>query len=222
MEEKKQESVLMTEEEKKQFEAFRQAKAKKEAAEKAKANRGAYRELVNMQVLQAIPLLKDVSEKLTAAKQSVFRDFQDILDMKSGVMQLTKDNQKSHTFTDAEGRYRLTLGTYILDGYDDTVEDGISIVKEYISSLAGDDARTKSLVSMVLRLLSKDAVGNLKAGRVLQLRKLADESGNARFIEGVRIIEEAYRPRPSKTFLRAEERGDNNEWKHIPLGMTES
>lgn len=42
------------------------------------------------------------------------------------------------------------------DGYRDTVEDGIGIVKEYIESLAKDEKK-KSLVSMVLRLLSRDA-----------------------------------------------------------------
>jgi hypothetical protein len=110
----------------------------------------------------------------------------------------------------------------MLDGYDDTVEDGVAIVKEHITSLAGNEQKTRSLVEMVLKLLAKDAAGNLKASRVLQLRKLADESGNERFIEGVRIIEESYRPAPSKTFLRAEERDENSGWKSIPLGMTES
>lgn len=216
-----QESVLMTAEEKAQFEAFKKEQNKKFAQEQAKENRSSYRKLVNDEVLKAIPLLREVSAKLTTAKSKVFQDFQTILDMKSDVMKLTRDNQKTHTFTDEEGKYRLTLGTYMLDGYDDTVEDGIGIVKEYITSLAGDE-KTRALVDMVLKLLAKDAQGNLKASRVLQLRKLADESGNDRFIEGVRIIEESYRPTPSKTFLRAEERGENNGWKPIPLGMTES
>jgi hypothetical protein len=216
-----QEAVLMTAAEKAQFEAFRKEQDKKAAQEQAKENRSSYRRLVNDEVLKAIPLLREVSAKLTSAKTKVFQDFQTILDMKSDVMKLTRDKQKTHTFTDEEGKYRLTLGTYMLDGYDDTVEDGIGMVKEYITSLAGD-GKTRELVDMVLKLLARDAQGNLKASRVLQLRKLSDESGNDRFIEGVRIIEESYRPTPSKTFLRAEERGENNGWKPIPLGMTES
>ena len=178
------EAVLMTADEKAQFEAFQKEQAKKAAQEQAKNNRDSYRKLVNEEVLKAIPLLREVSVRLTEVKQMVFKDFQAILDMKSDVMKLVKDNQKSHTFTDEEGKYRLTLGTYILDGYDDTVEDGIAIVKDYIKSLAGDE-KTKSLVDMVLKLLAKDGAGNLKASRVLQLRKLADESSNDRFIEGV-------------------------------------
>lgn len=45
---------------------------------------------------------------------------------------------------------------------------------------------------MVLRLLARDAKGTLKASRIVQLRKVAMETGDDRFIEGVRIIEEAY------------------------------
>jgi hypothetical protein len=73
-----------------------------------------------------------------------------------------------------------------------------------------------------MRLLSRGKEGTLKASRVLQLRKMAEESGSERFIEGVRIIEESYRPVVSKTFVRAERKGKNGEWVNIPLGMTEA
>ncbi|GAB6010814.1 DUF3164 family protein [Viscerimonas tarda] len=221
METESKEAVLMTAEEKAAFEAFKQAQEKENSKKRAQSEREQYRQLVNDEVVKSIPRLLAVSRALTKNKERVFDNFSAILDMKSDVMKLTRDNQKTHTFTDAEGKYRLTLGMYMLDGYDDTVEDGIAMVKEYITSLASDE-KTKGLVEMVLKLLSKDTQGNLKASRVMQLRKLANESGNDRFVEGVHIIEESYRPTPSKTFLRAEERDKNNKWKAIPLGMTES
>ena len=38
-----------------------------------------------------------------------------------------------------------------------------------------------------------------------------------------RVIEEAYRPIPTRTFLRAEVKDpETGGWKQIPLGMTES
>jgi hypothetical protein len=215
------EAVLMTAEEKAQFEAFQKAQAKENAKARAKSDREQYRQLVNDEVINSIPRLLAVSRALTKNKKRVFDNFSAILDMKSDVMKLTRDNQKTHTFTDTEGKYRLTLGMYMLDGYDDTVEDGIAMVKEYITSLASDE-KTKGLVEMVLKLLSKDTQGNLKASRVMQLRKLADESGSDRFVEGVKIIEESYRPTPSTTFLRAEMKNDKGTWVSIPLGMTES
>lgn len=132
-----------------------------------------------------------------------------------------RDDQRSHTFTNSDGSKRITLGVYVTDGYRDTVEDGIAIVKEYIDSLAKDE-ETKALVRMVLRLLSRDAKGTIKASRIVQLRKVAEETGDSRFLEGVRIIEESYQPEVSKQFIRAEQRDHNGMWKSIPLGMTES
>ena len=147
-------------------------------------------------------------------------NFRAILDLKGNIFKTSRDNQKSHTFTNSDGNKRITLGVYVTDGYRDTVEDGIAIVKEYIESLAKDE-KTKSLVSMVLRLLSRDTKGTLKASRIVQLRKVAEETGDNRFLEGVRIIEESYQPEVSKQFIRAEEKDYNGMWRTIPLGMTE-
>lgn len=211
----------MTAEEAAKYEAFKASEEKKEAQAKAKAERETYRQMVDDEVNSAIPVLLSLSEDIKDTKKTVLDNFKSILDMKCEVLKVTKDDQRSHTFTNTEGNKRITLGVYVTDGYLDTVEDGIAIVKEHLESLA-DDVKTKSLVSMVFRLLSRDAKGTLKASRVLQLRKLAEESGNDRFMEGVRIIEEAYQPAVSKQYVRAEMKNENGMWITIPLGMTEA
>ena len=214
-------TVEMTAEEKAQFEVFRKEKAKKEAQEKAKAERETYRQMVDDEVNSAIPVLLSLSEDIKETKKTVLENFKSILDMKCEVLKVVKDDQRSHTFTNSERTKRITLGVYVTDGYRDTVEDGIVIVKEYIESLA-DNAKTKSLVNMVLRLLARDSKGTLKASRIVQLRKVAEESDNERFMEGVRIIEEAYQPAISKQFVRAEMKNEDGMWVTIPLGMTEA
>ena len=100
------------------------------------------------------------------------------------------------------------------------MNEGIAIVKEYLGSLA-KDADSAALVQAVLRLMSRDQAGNLKASRVLQLHKMAQDSGNERFQEGVRIIEESYAPTESKQFIRADVKDENGKWIPVPLGMTE-
>lgn len=212
----------MTEEEKREFEAFRQAKAKKEAEEQARRDRATYNRMVDDEIARSIPVLLDISERIKTSKQRVMDNFKTILEMKYDLFRTkVKDDQKSHTFTNSEGDKRITLGVYVTDGYRDTVEDGIAIVKEYIEGLAKDE-KTKALVSMVLRLLSRDAKGTLKASRIVQLRKVAEETGDERFLEGVRIIEESYQPEVSKQFIRAEVKDVNGMWRSVPLGMTES
>ena len=222
MDENRQTTVVMTAEEKAEFEAFQAAKAKKAAEEKARADREQYRQLVDDEIERSIPVLEEISGRIKESKQRVMDNFKTILEMKGDLFKTKlKEDQRSHTFTNSKGNKRITLGVYVTDGYRDAVEDGIAIVKEYIESLAKDD-KTRSLVSMVLRLLARDAKGTLKASRIVQLRKVAMETGDDRFMEGVRIIEESYQPEVSKQFIRAEIKNENGMWKPIPLGMTES
>ena len=203
-----------------EFREFKAAKALKEKKARQAADRDAYRDLVSKTVEEVFPDLLVTSEALMTAKSRVYDAFACALDLKENIFEV-KPDQRSHTFTNKLQDRRVTIGYYVNDGYDDTVEEGIAKVKEFIGSLA-KDAESKMLVGAVLKLLSKDQKGNLKASRVMQLRKMADDSGNEMFIEGVKIIEEAYRPVKSKTFVRAEEKTDKGAWINVPLGMTEA
>ena len=166
------ENVTMTAEERREFEAYRAEKQKKEAAERRKQQRTDYAAMVDDEVRTTLPVLRELSEQIKTVKNTVFSNFDAILKMKSEVLGLTKDDQRSHTFTTSDSKFRLTLGVNTVDGYRDTVEDGIAMVKNYIQSLAKDET-SKALVNAVLRLLSRDGQGNIKASRVLQLRKMA-------------------------------------------------
>ncbi len=209
----------MTAEERQRYEAWKAEDEKKQAAAERKRQREEYATMVDDEINTAIPQLRELSESIKTVKDTVFGNFDAILKMKAEILGLTKDDQRSHTFTNSDSSLRITLGVNCIDGYRDTVEDGIAMVKAYIESLATDD-KSKVLVSAVLRLLSRDGQGNLKASRVLQLRKMAEESGDERFIEGVRIIEESYQPTVTKRYIRAEYKDSKGAWRYIPLDMT--
>lgn len=214
------EKVEMTAEERKEFEAYKADREKRRREEERKQQRQEYATLVDDEIAATIPKLREVSEMLKTVKDTIFGNFETILKMKAEIIGVTRDGQCSHTFTNSDSTLRVILGVNCIDGYRDTVEDGISMVKAYIESLAKDEA-TKSLVNAVLRLLSRDGQGNIKASRVLQLRKMAEDSGDERFLEGVRIIEESYQPTVSKKFIRAQYKDDKGAWRYIPLGMTD-
>ena len=217
--------VLMTDEQKAQYEAFLQQQQVEQAKAQAKKMREAYKEMVDDAIESMMPALVAVSDNLANYKRRVFEEFSAILQMKAEMFKMEKgselDNQ-SHTFTNSRGDMRIVLGTYVTDGYLDTADEGIAKVQQYIRSLASDE-KSQALVSMVMRLLAKDAKGTLKASRIIQLRRMAQESGSADFIEGVQIIEEAYQPQVSRTFLKAYVKDkDTGAWEQIPLGMTEA
>lgn len=216
-----QTNITMTAAELKEFEAYKAAKAAQQAKEERKKNLNTYNAMIDEQVNETIPELQSVSEQLSMVKKAVFDNFQSLLDMKKDVINRTKDGQRSHTFTNSDGNFRIILGYHVLDNYKDTVQDGIDMVKEYITSLAESD-ETKSLVDMVLKLLSKDQKGNLKASRVLQLRQIAEKVNNEKFTEGVEIIMNSYAPTPSKKFIQAFAKNDKDEWEVIPLSLTDA
>lgn len=212
-------TVEMTVEEERQFEAFKLAKAKKEAEARKKADRQAYADLVDDAIEQAMPILVELSEDIARLKGRVLEQFRDALEVKVSIFGVRVD-QRSHTFTNSAGTGRVILGHCVVDDYRDTVNEGIAMVEEYLKSLARDKD-SEALVGAVLRLMSRDNKGTLKASRVLQLRKMAEESGDERFMEGVRVIEESYAPGTSKSFIRAERKDKNGKWRPIPLGMTD-
>ncbi|MFV0419303.1 MAG: DUF3164 family protein [Dysgonomonas sp.] len=201
---------------------FAELRAEQEAQDKQKlADREAYKELVDKTTKDVFPTLRLFATLLGAAKKRIYDEFNSALTLKAGLYGV-KEGQQSHMFTTSDGKLRIVLGYNVTDDYDDTVNEGIKKVHDYISSLARDE-ETQTLVNAVLRLLAKDGkTGTLKASRVLQLRKMAEDSRNAEFIDGVQIIEAAYRPAISKQYVKAQFKDDLNAWQNVHLGMTES
>ena len=222
MSDKKHNQVNMTDAEFKEFQAYRAEKARKEAELRRKQLREDYARMVDEEIEAAMPELRSVSEDIKTIKGRVIENFRAVIGIKRELLEMKEQEMpRSHTFTNSAGDKKIILGNYVTDGYRDTVEEGIAKVREYIESLASDE-KSKALVGMVMRLLSRDSRGTLKASRIVQLRKIGDETGSPEFIEGVRIIEESYQPAVSKTFVRAEYKDENGIWRPVPLGMTES
>ncbi|MFJ1323654.1 hypothetical protein ACILDT_11660, partial [Capnocytophaga canis] len=135
-------------------------------------NRQAYKDLVNNNLKNIIDVLKEFSNEVSKTKLFVFQSLKTFLDIKNEVYEV-KGEQQSHTFSDDDGN-TITYGFRTVDGWDDTVNAGVEKVRDFISSLAKDDNSAK-LVDVINRLLRKDAKGNLKASRVLELTKIAEE-----------------------------------------------
>lgn len=183
---------------------------------KKEADRTAYKELVEQTVPKAIFKLATASEILSNAKTEAFKFFEDILELKAEVYGI-KEKQMTHTFSD--GKSEITIGYRINDGWDDTVNAGVAKVEKFISSLA-KDKETAALVSIVFNLLKKDAKGNLKGSRVLELQKLTKDFNDEEFTDGVNIIADSYKPVKSVWFIDAALIGEDGKKTNIPLSMS--
>ena len=214
-----EEQVTMTPEERAEYEEFKAKKAQEREAAVRKAQREEYARLVDDEVAAAVAQLEELSEQMATIKKTIFENFDTIIKMKREVMSLCKpDGQYTHTFTSSDSKCRITLGNRMVDDYRDTVEDGILMVKDYITSLAKDEDSAQ-LVGLIMSLLERNKSGALQPSRVIRLRQLADKRQDPRLLEGVKIIEDSYQPYASSTFVQAEIKGATG-WMTIPLNIS--
>jgi hypothetical protein len=186
-------------------------------ANRIKSERENYKSIVSNTVGEQIKVLHNVSDLLSLAKADIYRQFAAIIELKQELYG-SKSGQMSHTFTDDEG-HSITIGWRVVDTFDDTLDQGIAKVREYIESLAIDD-NSANLVDMINKLLKKDAKGNLKANRILDLQNLADKEQNPLLIEGVTIIRESYKPAKSVIFIEAEQVDQMGKKQPVCLSIT--
>lgn len=199
---------------------FSEAELKKMLKEKQlekNKDREAYKELVAEQLPTIIGKLINCSEHIADVKTEVFKDLKDIIELKAQAYGV-KEKQQSHTFSLESGE-SVTIGVRVTDGWDDTVNTGLEKVNRFLTSLATDEKSAK-LVDTINRLLKKDAKGNLKANRVLELKKLADTFDDVEFSDGVDIIQASYSPKKSCYFIDANTVNGTNEEVNIPLSIS--
>lgn len=122
-------TVRLTAEEAAQYAAFKAEQMKKAAAEKVRRDRETYNRTVDDEIEHAVPILRKLRGDIRTAKEQLIDKFRQIMEMKAEVLKCMREGQKSHTFTNSDGNKRITIGRCVVDGWRNTVEDGIAIVK---------------------------------------------------------------------------------------------
>lgn len=206
----------LTPEQMAQLEQQLEAKKKADKA-RIQADREAYSELVDETVRSMVKQLQNLSSEMAAVKAKVFAAFASIIQTKEELFKVKLD-RRSDTFSTRDGQMSIQLGYRTLDAYDDTVDAGIAMVKEYLATLAKDE-NSAALVDTVMSLLSKNRKGELKASRVLELERLAAKSGSPEFMEGINTIKAAYKPAKSGQFISVTIKNDEGKDENLPLSI---
>ena len=161
-------TVELTVEELELLKKAREQKAKEEAELKQKAELDKYHASIDKCIAKAVKKAQRASDILKTTKSEVYDLFKDAIEKKEEILKV-KSERRSNTFTNSEGTARVELGFRVNDNYDDTVNEGLEIVNQYIDSLVKDDD-TKKLVGMIRALLNdRWKNGQLKAENVLRL-----------------------------------------------------
>lgn len=199
--------------------ALREQLAAQERADSQKRQESidAYKQMVDEFCADSFERMKKISELLRAEKERVFAAADLLIEQKEALFK-TKSDRHSNQFTTSDGKVTVALGYRTTDGWDDTVNEGIAKVKEYLSSLAATEEGAKA-VNIILKLLAKDKKGNMKASSMIQLEQEAAKNGNPLFVEGVQIIRDAYRPVDSCQFISVSYKDDNGVKHVLPLSL---
>lgn len=194
--------------------------AAEEKAEEAnlQRERQSYNNLRDEFVSRTFRSLKQLSDCMLAEKQTIFEESATLDTMQQRLFKVKLD-RKSCTMTHSDGRISIKVGNRLNDGWDDTVEIGIEKVREYLGTLATDE-KSARLVNAITQLLAKDQKGTLKANKVLELEKMANEVQDTTFLEGIRIIKDAYRPVPTCQFVEVKYKDENDVERSLPLSMS--
>lgn len=195
------------------------AQQKKEARQKYEADRKTYKNLVDFQVENLFPHIEMISSQLATLKKNTYKSFDAAIALKRELYGERVDENLSHMFSNEKNDRRITIGNRYKDDWDDTITAGIDLAKQRIEELAVNEV-SQALVKMVLSLLSKNSKGELKASKILQLRRIAQEQNDEKLLEAVEIIERAHKPSVSATFILAEKKNAQGQWIAVPLSTT--
>jgi hypothetical protein len=196
-----------------------EAQKRKEARQKREADYKTYKNLVNSQVEILFPHIEMISQQIASLKQNCYKSFDAAIALKRELYGERVDENLAHMFSNEKNDRRITIGNRYKDDWDDTITAGIDLAKQRIEELAVDD-NSRALVKVVLQLLSKNAKGELKASKILQLRKIAIELDDQKMMDAVEIIEKAHKPTVSATFILAEKKNEHGLWITVPLSAT--
>lgn len=178
-----------------------------------------YADLKSDQVNSTFERLSEVSQMLEKVKIEIFNEFGAVLGMKAELFLLTPEDmelQQSHTFTNAENTRKIIIGSNVIDRWGDEVKIGIERVNKWIDAKITDQQSRE----IIRALLKPNADGELKAGRVLDLSKKANEFGDNELIDAVNFIRDQYLPEKTSTYVKVKYKDDDGIWQWLPLAMS--
>ncbi len=193
-------------------------KDEQERKEKQKTERECYKQISNDAVIVVFDRLLAVSKELEKVKKEVYESLDAALQLKKEVYN-TKEEQQTHSFSTLDGKKTIKIGYRVNEGWDDTLNSGIEKIREFLNTLAKDED-SANMLEMVMSLLRRDQKGNLKASRLLELKQLNKKYNNEKFAEGLSILDAAYRPQRTCTFVEAIYKDENGKQQNLPLSIS--
>lgn len=162
---------------------------RKEEADKEKRNKAALVDLTEDVVDKHIDNFVGLQGDLNQSILNLFDDAKTIIDARAEVYGNKKREQESHTLTKRDGTASIKMGWNMKPTFDGTESEGIAKIKEYMSSLAGDEKNEQIMMEFLNTFLKTDAQGNYNPQLVRKLNEKREVANSKLFDDGMDIIE---------------------------------
>ncbi|MEI7487946.1 MAG: DUF3164 family protein [Chryseobacterium sp.] len=169
-----------------QLEAENRAEKQKKSNDK-KILKGLKNDFVLGNVDFFIDKRNDVEERVI----KMFKDLESIVEMDSALYGEKKKEQDSYSHTLDDGSAYMQVGWNIKPSFDGAEAHGISKLKDFMASLAGETENEKLLMKFLNVALKTDVKGNYNPQKVRDLDRLREDANNELFNEAMDIINEA-------------------------------
>lgn len=203
-------------------ELMKKLRAEERAAKRLKEDeKMAFDTIRDEAVEEAFATLEDISRILKASKEKIFDDFSALIDMKQKVHNISDSSikkQSSHTLSTINGMRSIVLGHNMVDDWDKEIAcEGVERVFRWIKSKIKDDNTV--LGDIIRDLLKPTKDGVLNSRRVLELSKRAKDIGDYELIEAIEMIQSAYTPRRTSTYVKAKyiDKMGRNVWLQLSM-----
>jgi hypothetical protein len=200
----------------------RLAAKKRAKREKETQERETLKQLTDEFVAAFFPKLVDIAQSLTLAKGEVLDGARDILSLKKSAYEMSDEaweKQQTHTLSSRSHDRTIIVGHNVIDGWDrDLAASGVDGVNKWLTGKLNDG--NSDLVEMIRDLLRPNKDGMLKANRVIELRNRAAKIGDGELIRNVQMIQEAYAPKKTSTFVKAKYSDENGQDIWLNLSMS--
>lgn len=195
----------------------------KEQQTKHQQEKEVYEGLKEDSVTDLFRFLFRLSNLIKSGKAKVFNTCEPLLALKKELYGLTDadlSKQQSHTFTNRANTQSVIIGYNMTDGWDDDLTTAATArIDKWLTSKVNKE--NEMFVSMVRDLLNATSgEGKLKASRVLELAAKAKEFGDRELIAALDVMQQAYRPAKSSTYVKAKYKDDKKVWRWVELSMS--
>lgn len=168
-------------------------------------------------VLDLVNRARDVSGTLAQFKTRAFGDIEALIDLAAEQYRAHLGGKKGNvSLLSFDGRFKVLRAIQETIAFDERLQAAKALIDECLTEwTVGARAEVITLINDAFRV---DQAGNIRAGSVLALRRLAID--DARWMRAMQAIGDAVQVVNSKSYLRVYERiGDTDQWSQIPLDV---